>query len=293
MCIKCLSLISALVLLLHSNVLVFSECKEKLRDSSQLPLVENLQPPKRTFMNVCFIHPSIHSIPVTSLFHSDSLPHLSLPRLFGRPTTPCRPSSSLSLSFIMVSSSDRAALLCGSPLSRAWRAQPWRQPRKMKVRERGGEGERGIGQHANEGGETREQERKTKRSHALLVELSLASTFQSVCARVCVWWVTLGTMALCLCVWVLVVLVNISADAAQKLPDKKQILSFKYSNAIFITFCNVYPHYRMRWRCCWLFCRRKNCTALWINITEMSIIMFANSVMEDLNEWRFILDFKD
>lgn len=77
----------------------------------------------------------------------------------------------------------------------------------MKARET--EGERGIGQYVNEGGEMKYRargeaalERKTKRSHALPVEMSLTNTFQFLCACLCVWWVTLGMMALypCVCV---------------------------------------------------------------------------------------------
>ncbi len=60
----------------------------------------------------------------------------------------------------------------------------------------------------------REQEKKTKRSHALPVELSLANTFQAMCVCVCVCLVgDLGNYGMCGCG---IVMSNISEAVMQK-----------------------------------------------------------------------------
>lgn len=89
----------------------------------------------------CVFHSSLHSFYPTNISFSHwFVGLLSLPPSHSRLLGEHPPSLSLlpSLPFIMVSSSDRGALLCGSPLSRAWRTQPWRQRRKMEVREKEG-----------------------------------------------------------------------------------------------------------------------------------------------------------
>lgn len=109
----------------------------------------------------------------------------------------------------------------------------------MKVREQGGE--RGIGHYVNEEGETRESEGAGKKDKEVTCSPSGAVIGQHipvyVCACVCAWWVTLGTMALYLCVWLWVCNVEHFRSCNKKaqthtscLPDKQQPSSLKYQH---------------------------------------------------------------